>query len=64
MAVETVCPIPGCVSWGSASGTSSFSSHQLCGTFYHLTKIKDMFFDQRPELNICWNRVRDHFNYS
>lgn len=65
MAVEKVCPIPGYFSWVSSSGTSSFSSHQQCRTFYRLIKIKDMFFGQQPELKkVCWNRVRDHFNYS
>lgn len=64
MAIEKVYLVPGCFSWVSSSGTSSFSSHQQCGTFYHLIKIKDMFFGQHPELKICWNRVRDHFNYS
>lgn len=62
MAVEKVYLIPGYFSWVSSSRTS-FSSQQ-CGTFYNLIKIKDMFFGQQPELKICWNRVRDHFNYS
>lgn len=65
MAVEKVCLTPGYLSWVSSSGNTSFSSHQQCGTFYHLIKIKDMLFGQRPELRkACWNRVRDHFNYS
>lgn len=64
MAVEKVCLIPGYFSWVSSSGTSFFSSHRQCGTFYHLIKIKDRSFGQQAELNICWNRVRDHFSYS
>lgn len=64
MAVEKVCLIPGYFSWISSSETSSFSSHQQYGTFYHSIKSKDMFIGQQPELKICWNKVRDHFNYS
>lgn len=64
MAVDKVNLIPGYLSWVPPSGTSSLPSHQQCGTFYYLIKIKDMFFGQQPELKICWSRVRDHFSHS
>lgn len=64
MAVDKVCLTPGCFCCVSSSGIVSISSHRQCGTFYHLIKIKDMFFGHQPELNICWNKVRDDFIHS
>lgn len=64
MAVEKVYVILGYSSWVSSSGVSSLSSQQQCGTFSCLIKIKDMFFGKKPELKICWKRLRDHFSCS
>jgi hypothetical protein len=63
MAAEVVVLIPGYFSWVSSPETAS-SSEQQRGTCYCLTKIKDMFFSQQPELKICWDRIRDHFIHS
>lgn len=59
MAFEMAFVIPGYFSWVLSCGTS-LPTQQQCGTFYCSVKIKDVLFDQQPELKTCWNRVRDH----